>query len=399
MLEFDTIRGPHSTGIFAVKSDKSTMLVKGLGTPWDLYETKPCEKLFQAVVKVLIGHNRWATKGRINKANAHPFEFETLAGAHNGTLNSVYQLDDYTDFEVDSENLYHHMDKNGVEDTIKNLNGAFALTWYSKTDHTINLIRNHERPLYYALTEDMKTLMWASEDWMLAVACHQAGIKHKPIQSLPVGVWYSFDIPEPNKEFEKARARTMEMYVSPWLKEGSNKVVEIRPKSNVGKTKKYFSDYQKYVGSQVLFSVSGPGVSLSGQSFIEATSVIDEDIIFRMYPQKDSEMWKTLMTSPNYFTGLAKSYNSMDGGYATIDLRTISEIEVDQGDIPEEPIVGFEGEELDEEEFHKRTNKGCAWCASPVEVACANELAWIAKEDFICPDCAEQPEVKTYLTK
>lgn len=412
LLELDTIRGPHSTGIFAVKSDKSTLLAKQVGTPWDLYETKQCEAIFRAVTKVLIGHNRWATKGKINKLNAHPFEFENVAGAHNGTLTTTYQLEDHTMFEVDSENIYYHMDKHGVEDTIKNLNGAFALTWYNKKDHTVNFIRNNERPLYYTFSEDHKTLLWASEDWMLAVACHSVGIKIKEIIQLPVGHLHTFEVPETfGDTFNKVRVRKMEMFEKkpvviyeqrggtttsgtfPKDKSENKKVVDLRPS---GKIKRPFAEYQKHIGESILFYVGGDATSSSGQRYIQCWLVDDDDISIRVFPAVGGILWDELMTSTNYFKGLAKSYSGIENGYLTIDIRSVEEVVVGE-DTPEDLIKGYEGEEITELEFDKRTSKGCSWCSSHVLAKNHADITWISKDEFICPDCSEQPEVKQYL--
>jgi hypothetical protein len=412
MLELDTVRGPHSTGIFAVKSDKTTLMAKAVGTPWDLYDTKKCESIFHALTKVLIGHNRWATKGKINKTNAHPFEFEHIAGAHNGTLTTTYQLDDHKDFEVDSENLYHHMDKNGVDDTIKNLNGAFALTWYDKRTHSVSLIRNADRPLYYAFSEDMKTLMWASEAWMINIACQSVGIVVKSMQMLPVGVLHTFEVPDMNQVFDKVRVRNMELYVAPkttvtigggsrFPKDPEKKVVSITSARDtgstpVGKIKRPFSEYQRYVGKSCVFSVGSTARSSTGQSFVQCWLVDDEDIAVRVFPALEGDMWNTLVNSTGYFRALAKSYSGVENGYLTVDLRTVEEIDLGD-DTPVETCLGFEGEEITEEEFDKRSKKGCSWCSSHVMFPPHEDVTWIAKDDFICQDCAAQPEVKQYL--
>lgn len=414
LLELDTIRGPHSTGIFAVKSDRSTMLAKQVGTPWDLYETKQCEAIFRSVTKVLLGHNRWATKGKINKLNAHPFEFENIAGAHNGTLTTTYQLDDHTMFEVDSENIYYHMNKNGVDETIKNLNGAFALTWYDKRANTINFIRNSERPLYYVLSKDGKNLLWASEDWMLVVACHYAGIETREVQQLPVGHLHTFEVPvNYNDTFDKVRVRKMEMFEKkpvviygrgaatttepPFPKDESKKVVDLRP-SQTGKIKRPFHEYQQYVGKNTLFYVSNDAISPSGQRYIQCWAVDDDDIAVRVFPALGGSLWDLLMKSTNYFRGLTKTYSGVENGYLTVDLRTIEEVFIAGDDTPADTYTGFEGEEITELEFDKRTAKGCSWCSSHVLAKNHEDITWLSKDEFICPDCSDHPEVKQYLT-
>lgn len=406
MLQLDTVRGPHSTGIAAVSGGKKVNVLKGVGTPWDLMETKKWDEMFRSLNKVLLGHNRWATKGAVNKANAHPFEFDSVVGAHNGTLRSVYALDDYKDFEVDSENLYHHMDKNGVYDTIPKLNGAFALTWYNKDDHTINLIRNDERPLFYCFSEDMRSLMWASEEWMLLVAANQCKVKLTKLFELPVGVLHTFDIPAASVDkFDKIRTRKLELYkYTPPAVTGNvftkqeSKVVTLRPKeeATTGKVQRPFTEYQKYIDKEVVFFLDKKGITSWGQVYLQCWLQDDEDISVRVFAQEDGPIYKQMMFSTNCFKGLAKSYGESAGKYLSIDLRTVQEV-IPGDDIAVELFTVYGGELVTEEVFDERSKHGCAWCSAHVCVQDAPEMKWIGKTNFICPDCVEQPDVKEYL--
>src|SRR5690348_5835448 len=85
LLELDTIRGPHSTGVLSVTHDKIVTVAKSVGTPWDLYDTSSFRSLFSKSHTLLLGHNRYATVGAITKGNAHPFEHDNVVGVHNGT--------------------------------------------------------------------------------------------------------------------------------------------------------------------------------------------------------------------------------------------------------------------------------------------------------------------------
>lgn len=410
MLELDTYRGPHSTGVFSVKNNNETMLVKQLGTPWDLYEYRAFNTLMaQHSIKVLLGHNRWATKGKINKANAHPFEFDNVVGAHNGTLTSVTNLKDHLKFDVDSENLYHDMNINGAFETLPKLQGAFALTWFDKNEQTINLIRNDERPLYYAFSEDKKILFWASESWMIELGAGQAGIKLLGCWELPVGVLFTFDVPMlyPIKEFDKVRTRKIELYKAlprttyygnaSSTNNSTTKALANAGATTSGKTKRPFASYQKHVNTSVVFSVGSAERSRSGQQYIQCWLNEDVDISIRVFAQVDGVLWKQMMESPNYFSGVAKSYTSTDDGYLTIDLRTIVEEEILDIDVPDETYTVFDGEEVDAEEFKERTKKCCSWCSSPADLSDAPELHWFSKDGYICGSCAEQDEVKQYL--
>ena len=97
LLELDTTRGPHSTGVFiGVRTPTQFMtnkLIKSLGTPWDLYNKPEWKTALHGMNKVLIGHNRYATRGAVSELNAHPFEFGRVVGAHNGTIYNHHFFD------------------------------------------------------------------------------------------------------------------------------------------------------------------------------------------------------------------------------------------------------------------------------------------------------------------
>jgi hypothetical protein len=352
-------------------------------------------------IRVLLGHNRWATKGKINKLNAHPFEFSRVVGAHNGTLSDFSNLEDHNKFEVDSEALYNHLNTHGVDDLALKLKGAFALTWYNKEEKTINLLRNKERPLFYALTKDRHTLLWASEDWMIMLAAKQAGLEvsSQAVHELPTGVLMSFPInmDTANKPFSDVRVRRLELYTPPVY--NYEKPIVPSHSSRVGKPVVPFSTFQQYVGKSVLFSVVGAGKTFSNQHYIECCLVENDNVSVRVFPPHEGEIWNKMLESVNYFEGLAKSYSSLDSGYLTIDLRSITEVEVSASDEAKDTFLVFEKEEVTSDEFYERTKDGCGWCSNPVSLAESHELHWLGKYSFICGSCAEQEEVKTYLIK
>jgi predicted glutamine amidotransferase len=180
LLILDSLRGTDSTGAaFVSLGEKPDIVVcKMLGHTYNLIESRQYMKAATGSFKAFIGHNRYATQGKVSTRNAHPFEMNTLVGAHNGTLRTKYLLANSAEFQVDSENLFHHIDTLGLDSALEVLDGAWALTWFDTTTNEMCFLRNKERPLYLAWTFNDKTIFWASEKWMLEVALSRSGIKH-----------------------------------------------------------------------------------------------------------------------------------------------------------------------------------------------------------------------------
>lgn len=194
LLTLDAVRGIDSTGIAAITSNNSVVVVKAIGNPYELFNNKGYDRAVGGTNRAVIGHNRFATQGGVNKANAHPFEFDTIVGVHNGTLTNKWELEDSKDFVVDSENLYHHMEKKGLEHLMGVMKGAWSLVWWDKVNETLNFLRNKERPMHICWSEDFKSMYWASEAWMLDVAIARAGVKRTAIEATEVDVLYAFQI-------------------------------------------------------------------------------------------------------------------------------------------------------------------------------------------------------------
>ena len=188
MLLVDQIRGLDSTGISTISSTGTVKTFKRAMHSTDFLCMRQTNKLLDGYGhNAIIGHNRAATKGVVNTENAHPFTHGNITLAHNGTLRKQNLLPDHEDFDVDSENICHAINLNGVEDTVESLCGAFALSYYDDNTKTINLVRNAERPLYYTTSTCGANMFWASEAWMITVACAKAGIVIEPCTPLPIG--------------------------------------------------------------------------------------------------------------------------------------------------------------------------------------------------------------------
>ncbi len=183
LLILDYFRGPDSTGLASVRIKENEVLCHKMAShPLDLFDSGKFKEVINALKsKALIGHNRAATRGKVNSYNAHPFVCGHIVGAHNGTLD----LDSWdrlcaaigSKTEVDSEALFLCIEKNGIEETVKLMEegktsqtGAWALTWVNTKENTLEFLRNKHRPLWLAYSADFKKIFWASEYPMIQAA-------------------------------------------------------------------------------------------------------------------------------------------------------------------------------------------------------------------------------------
>jgi glucosamine 6-phosphate synthetase-like amidotransferase/phosphosugar isomerase protein len=188
MLFFDTIRGKDSTGVYRIGSDGESQTFKDAVTAERFLDYKTTDKLLtmDAGVTALIGHNRAATVGEVNASNAHPFKVDNITMVHNGTLVNEYELPCYRLYDVDSEMFTAEIADSGIDTTISKVDGAYAIVYHDREDNTLNILRNSERPLHYAVVKPKTynsavnpkmTIAIASEAWMITVSAHKCGLE------------------------------------------------------------------------------------------------------------------------------------------------------------------------------------------------------------------------------
>ena len=169
LLAVDTLRGGDSTGVFLVNSLGNVGIVKDVGSGWRFRQTKEWNEARSHAFtqgRVLIGHNRKATRGSVSDTNAHPFWVEDkLVLVHNGSYFGSHKH--IKDVEVDSHAIAHHLadHPDDIEGALKKINAAYALIWYNVDKKEVNFIRNPERPLAWVETKD--AWYYASEGKML----------------------------------------------------------------------------------------------------------------------------------------------------------------------------------------------------------------------------------------
>lgn len=257
LMFYNTLRGEDSTGVATLVKGKGNTpkIAKAIGQPWNLVDTKKYENSMKGSLALIMTHNRKATVGAKSIGNAHPFEYGSITGMHNGTIPDMYikDLPDFAEMETDSKVIINSIDKWGIKKTIENIpesaNLAYALVWYDAKDHSINFMRNPQRSLYFAFDDNRHDLFWSSEIEHLASALNRREIKREDkekIYGLIPYKHYKWLIPPPNQPFKEAITEELKhkKYVSysggghdhrPFLSANSNQYPEIKPPSAVSR--------------------------------------------------------------------------------------------------------------------------------------------------------------------
>lgn len=196
LLFVDTLRGKDSTGLFVVNNEGDVYVAKDEGMAPNFMQSKEYEEAMRRAWSrgsAIIGHNRAATRGKVNDENAHPFNVDNnIILVHNGTMRSDHKK--HADVEVDSHAIAHLIqNKASVSEALGSFYGAYALIWYDVTKGEVNMIRNDERPLFWMELDD--AWVWCSEKSMLEFAANRvnANVKTEPT-SLPPDMLQTFTL-------------------------------------------------------------------------------------------------------------------------------------------------------------------------------------------------------------
>jgi len=420
LLILDTVRGEDSTGIAAINSQNGYSVVKEVGVPHNLFDTKRYESIFRRINRVLIGHNRSATVGNITRKNAHPFDMETLIGAHNGTLHNKHRLADSADYTVDSENLFHHIEKHSLKEAIDLVDGAYALVWWDKFEQTLNFLRNEERPLFLARTKDTKTIFWASEMWMLNAACARNNVIIDNPVSLDINKHLVFSI-ENDGSASKPKAYEMK---SSFVKFVSNhhdswskgNVVQYPVAHAVGKAttarnteKKELESsniqYANYSSEQVarcsnrkavVLKIIGSGVDKNKANYVSLLDYTNPGIVIRMYVPHNSML--LAMTGKQLTSDIAGVHHmSGDRPYFLAPMSTHKLVERnDEAPVNKGRYLynNGKGSLLTKEEWEKQFSN-CEWCFDMLFAEDhGNRLLTLGDGKYacFCGKCAADPE-------
>ena len=404
LIHLCELRGEDSTGFFSVpKSGAEASITKVVGPSRNLFDTTAWEKLQMSTKRVVIGHGRKATVGGISKKTAHPFNYQSITGVHNGTLKNWRHLPGDSE-DTDSMTLFENFARVGVRETIEATEGAYALIWWDETDETLNILRNNERPLYYCFTDDYKRIFWASEPWMLQVATDKAGVKRADltpretttatIMAVEENTWWRIKpgrvgAKEPLTFLAADEGHTEELkggvnpakYVSPPFRGTvvspfTNHHGSSLPPST-GSTTAPVVDAKDDLPQLRLASPAVTGTAVASTSTNSSSSDTTKT-------ESESAKKDSLPSRPT-LSLVQTSKNAGSGGSA------IERVENETG----EPIVvGYNGLVLNKAEFETLVDPNCMWCQSPFafdEIIEDPTIVgdWSDEDTFICSDCVK----------
>lgn len=168
LLMVDSLRGWESTGlacIVAGKEREEPQVYKRAVCGYDFVQLKKAGSILSNIddYSILIGHNRAATRGSVNDANAHPFQYDHITLVHNGTIHNYNTLQVDPGVPVDSAHVAMSMAMYGVKETLEKIIGGFVLVWHDSRDGTLNIARNDSKPLVWGFEKQSNTMYFGSE--------------------------------------------------------------------------------------------------------------------------------------------------------------------------------------------------------------------------------------------
>jgi asparagine synthetase B (glutamine-hydrolysing) len=219
LMTVSILRGRWGSGVTALSDQGKFHTLKSVAPGSSLvYGEKFYDMIGKKKIKAFSGHCRLPTRGAAGDIkNIHPHDHKHIIGVHNGTMTKVggQHVPVKTS---DSRLLIESIAEKGIEETIYESSGAYAIAYFDKQKKTLSFLRNYERPLYFGVPKfNNKVLYWASEeDFLKFVLGRKYGMQNIVTTSLPINqhVTYSLDPKGEIKPLEQTEVKQKTIYYS-----------------------------------------------------------------------------------------------------------------------------------------------------------------------------------------
>lgn len=388
----DSVRGDHSTGIFTVDAKLDTTTIKKAVDPAVFLDLQPVVTLLNGNNRLMMGHNRYATKGGIGDDTAHPFTHNHITLAHNGTLYGHRMLSHRADFDVDSEAICYLLSvSDDIPKALEKLDGAYALTWYNSKSNTFHIARNKERKLFIAKVNDTTcsgAYLYASEMGMLMWLASRNNIRIEQPYIVPEGTILTWTLdgkaeepteekftPKETYDYDYRNGRVV-YYNSSWKDESKTNISSTTPpKSNtsLAKTTPIVKNDRGLLG-KVVYATFLSWIPYSpGNDWGTCHGIWDDDVELVMGGVKKGDSYDIL--------GAATTKVQINGINPVGKYYCVKYYEDDDVlDIVMQPDEGMSNNKK------KDSNESCRNCDAPLD-ATNVFLAW--NNEKFCTDCKD----------
>ncbi len=200
MRVVNATRGLNGCGVAYINAQQHIHVIKGMVTPQELIMNNKYQKAVKRKNIACIAHSRAATVGSLTEQFTHPYKFKNVTGVHNGTIQEHGRkyLYEHEKYESDSENIFATIEKHGIRKAWSHIDGAAALAFWDKREKGLCLIRNAQRPLFFAFLDEEgevdegAAMVFASEPWMISGCCDRNNVNHSTIWNPPPDALFTF---------------------------------------------------------------------------------------------------------------------------------------------------------------------------------------------------------------